>query len=112
MLSAESKVRLSDVASSLMSDHDVDELKMAASNLSKRNIHICDESVLSVMDFRTKCRRFKTQHPDLALIVVDYLQLMSSERKRGDNRQQETADISRALKAVAVKLECPVIALS
>ena len=64
------------------------------------------------MDFRTKCRRFKTQHPDLALIVVDYLQLMSSERKHGDNRQQETADISRALKAVAVELECPIIALS
>ena len=112
MLSAESKVRLSDVASGLMSNYDVNELKMAASNLSKRNIHICDESVLSVMDFRTKCRRFKTQHPDLALIVVDYLQLMSSERKHGDNRQQETADISRALKAVAVELECPVIALS
>ena len=112
MLSAESKVRLSDVVSGLMSDEDFDNLGAVASNLSKRNIHICDESVLSVMDFRTKCRRFKTQHPDLALIVVDYLQLMSSERKHGDNRQQETADISRALKAVAVELECPIIALS
>ena len=112
MLSAESKVCLSDVVSGLMSDEAVDNLSVAASNLSNRNIHICDESVLSVMDFRTKCRRFKTQHPDLALIVVDYLQLMSSERKHGDNRQQETADISRALKAVAVELECPIIALS
>ena len=112
MLSAKSKVRLSDMVSGLMSDEAIDNLGAVATYLSSRNIHICDESVLSVMDFRTKCRRFKTQHPDLALIVVDYLQLMSSERKHGDNRQQETADISRALKAVAVELECPVIALS
>ena len=64
------------------------------------------------MDFRTKCRRYKTRHPDLALIVVDYLQLMSSGNRRNDNRQNEVAEISRTIKSVAVELSCPVIALS
>ena len=112
MFSARAKVRLSDMMTGLLSERDVDDLKMAALDLSERNIYISDESVLSAIDFWTKCRRFKTQHPDLALIVVDYLQLMSAGRKHNDNRQEETADISRTLKAVADELNCPVIALS
>ncbi len=64
------------------------------------------------MDFRTKCRRFKTRHPDLGLIVVDYLQLMNAGRRISDNPQNEIAEISRVMKSVAVELNCPVIALS
>lgn len=112
MLSAQSKVKLSAITSGIMSSDDYDSLIEADQILSTRRIYINDSSELSAIDFRTKCRRFKTHHPDLSLIVVDYLQLMHMEGKRGDNRQQETADISRMLKSVAVELECPVIALS
>lgn len=55
---------------------------------------------------------FKMRHPDLSLIVVDYLQLMSSGNRWNENRQYEVAEISRVLKSVAVELNCPVIALS
>ena len=112
MYSAESGVRLSSITEGRMTDDDYHSLEKASEKLSKRRIFINDSSELSAVDFRAKCRRFKTRHPDLALIVVDYLQLMHAERKRSDNRQQETADISRMLKAVAIELECPVIALS
>lgn len=112
MYSAQSGVRLSAITAGTMSEDDYYRLGEASEILSSRNIFINDSSELSAIDFRTKCRRFKTHHPELTLIVVDYLQLMHTERKRNDNRQQETADISRMLKAVAIELECPVIALS
>ena len=112
MAAAESGVRLSSITEGRMSEDDYYSLTEASERLSKRRIFINDSSELSAVEFRTKCRRFKTRHPDLALIVVDYLQLMHTERNRNDNRQQETADISRMLKAVAIELECPVIALS
>lgn len=112
MYAAESGVSLSSITEGRMTDDDYYSLTEASERLSKRRIFINDSSELSAVDFRTKCRRFKTRHSDLALIVVDYLQLMHTERNRNDNRQQETADISRMLKAVAIELECPVIALS
>ena len=86
--------------------------KKASEFLSGRNIYINDDSNLTAIDFRTRCRRFKTKHPDLALVIVDYLQLMSSGEGRNDGRQQEVSDISRMLKATARELNCPVIALS
>lgn len=112
MYAAQSGVSLSSITEGRMTDEDYYSLMRASEYLSTRKIYINDSSELSAVDFRTKCRRFKTHHSDLALIVVDYLQLMHTERKRNDNRQQETADISRILKAVAIELECPVIALS
>ena len=105
-------VEISAITSGTLSDYDVYALERAAAKLQQRNIYIHYSSELTAMDFRTECRRFKTRHPDLSLIVVDYLQLMSSGNKRNDNRQNEVAEISRMMKAVAVELECPVIALS
>lgn len=104
-------VKISAIASGALSDYDVYALERAEQVVRARNISICYSSELTAMDFRTKCRRFKTRHPDLALIVVDYLQLMNSGRK-SDTRQYEVAEISRVMKSVAVELECPVIALS
>ena len=86
-------------------------VERAAERLQARNISIIDRSELTAMEFRTECRRFKARHPDLALIIVDYLQLMNSGRK-SDNRQYEVSEISRVMKSVAVELSCPVIALS
>ncbi|MBQ6970985.1 MAG: replicative DNA helicase [Synergistaceae bacterium] len=105
-------VEVSAISSGLLSDYDSYALDRAAQTLQRRNIFIYDSSELTAMDFRAKCRRFKTRHPDLSLVVVDYLQLMSSGSRRNDNRQYEVAEISRVMKSVAVELECPVIALS
>ena len=65
---------------------------------------------MSLMEIRAKCRRLKQRH-DLKLVIVDYLQLMSSG-KRVESRQQEVSEFSRALKLLAKELEVPVIALS
>ena len=65
---------------------------------------------MSLMEIRAKCRRLKQKH-DLKLVVIDYLQLMSSG-KRVESRQQEVSEFSRALKLLAKELEVPVIAIS
>ena len=107
-----SGVEISSITTGILSDYETYALERASQTLQSRNISIYDSSELSAMDFRTKCRRFKTRYPDLSLIVVDYLQLMSSGNKHNDNRQYEVAEISRVMKSVSVELECPVIALS
>jgi len=86
---------------------------MEASNrLAKSPLFIDDSSDLSVLDVRAKARRLLQQHPDgLALIVIDYLQLMRGDG-RTDNRVEQIGQISRGLKTLARELECPVIALS
>ena len=117
MLSAETLeigegVGVSAMTSGELSDYEYYAVERAVQRLESRNVSIYDSSELSAIDFRTKCRRFKTRYPELSLIVVDYLQLMSSGRKNNDNRQYEVAEISRVMKSVAVELECPVIALS
>ena len=65
---------------------------------------------MSMMEIRAKCRRLKQRH-DLRLIVIDYLQLMSSGKKV-ESRQQEVAEFSRSLKLLAKELDVPVVALS
>jgi replicative DNA helicase len=116
MLSAQSLecsmgVEVSAMTSGIMSDDTSDALREAM-NALQRKIYIYDSSELSALEFRTRSRMFKMRHPDLSLIVVDYLQLMSSGNRRNENRQYEVAEISRVLKSVAVELNCPVIALS
>ncbi len=117
MLSAQSLsmgegVKLSHMISGSLSDYEFYTVQRAGEKLQSRNIYIYDTSELTAMDFRTRCRRFKMRHPDLSLIIVDYLQLMNAGTKRSDNRQYEVAEISRVMKSVAVELQCPVIALS
>src|SRR6201995_4349565 len=65
---------------------------------------------MSMMEIRAKCRRLKQRH-ELKMVIIDYLQLMSSP-KRVENRQQEVSEMSRSLKLLAKELEVPVIALS
>ena len=71
---------------------------------------IDDSPNMSLMEIRAKCRRLKQKH-DLKLVVVDYLQLMSSG-KRVESRQQEVSEFSRALKLLAKEIEVPVIAVA
>ncbi len=112
MLSAESYIDLSQLNMGTFDTEAFHTAKKACEILVNRNIFINDDSNLTAMDFRTRCRRFKTKYPDLSLVIVDYMQLMSSGDGRNEGRQQEVSDISRMLKATARELNCPVIALS
>ena len=101
MFAAEALINMSAMNHGAMDAEDWQRLNEAAKFLTRKNIYINDESDLNILDFRTKCRRFKNQHPELALIIVDYLQLMSVGNHRPDSRQQEVSEISRMLKIVA-----------
>ena len=79
--------------------------------LQSAKVFIDDNPALTVMDVRSRSRRIKQQQGDLGVVIVDYLQLMSS-RSRAENRQVEVSEMSRSLKVLARELQCPVIALS
>ena len=110
MLSAESQVPLTHLRKGQMRDDDWTRLARTMGKLSDAPLFIDDSPNMSLMEIRAKCRRLKQRH-DLKLVVVDYLQLMSSG-KRVESRQQEVAEFSRALKLLAKELEVPVIAIS
>jgi len=79
--------------------------------LTEAPLYIDDTEALSVMDLRTKARRLKQEH-DIRLIMIDYLQLMTANGMRYNNRQEEVSLISRSLKGLAKELNIPVLALS
>jgi replicative DNA helicase len=112
MLGSEAQINIHSMRTGVMGRAEWDDLLQAANRLSKTPIYIDDSSMLTTMDFRARCRRFKARYENLGLVVVDYLQLMSFGGRSTDNKQQEVAEISRMLKSVARELECPVIALS
>ncbi|MGC0141850.1 replicative DNA helicase [Pseudactinotalea sp. Z1732] len=110
MLSAESQVPLNNMRKGTMRDEDWTRLARTMSRVSDAPLFIDDSPNMSLMEIRAKCRRLKQRH-DLKLVVIDYLQLMSSG-KRVESRQQEVSEFSRALKLLAKELEVPVIAIS
>jgi replicative DNA helicase len=101
-----SKLRTGD-----LSDADWNNAHGAFGFLQSARVFIDDNPSLTVMDVRSRARRIKQQQGDLGVVIVDYLQLMSS-RGRAENRQVEVSDMSRSLKILARELQCPVIALS
>ncbi|MGC1418556.1 MAG: replicative DNA helicase [Acidimicrobiales bacterium] len=101
-----SKLRTGD-----LSDADWNRAHEAFGFLQSAQVFIDDNPSLTVMDVRSRARRIKQQQGDLGVVIVDYLQLMSS-RGRAENRQVEVSDMSRSLKILARELQCPVIALS
>ncbi|HHZ04853.1 replicative DNA helicase, partial [Acetomicrobium hydrogeniformans] len=100
LLAAEARVNIHDMRTGTFPQGDWDILSDAAGKLATAPIYIDDSSFLSTLDLRARARRFKAQHDNLGLIIVDYLQLMSLAR-RVENKQQEVAEISRSLKGVA-----------
>ncbi len=110
MFSLESKVDAQDLRTGQLSDSDWEKLVESAVTISESNLIIDDTPSISIAELRSKCRKYKMDH-DLQLVIIDYLQLMSGSGK-SDSRQQEVADISRSLKAMARELSVPVIALS
>ena len=83
----------------------------AAERVSKCNMYIDDSPGIKINDIVAKSRKLKSEH-GLRMIVIDYLQLITTASKNKENRQQEVSEISRTLKALARELEVPVISLS
>ncbi|RIV36443.1 replicative DNA helicase [Micromonospora radicis] len=110
LLSAEARVPLHVLRSGQLSDDDWTKLARCMGEISEAPLFVDDTPSMNLMEIRAKARRLKQRH-DLKLIVVDYLQLMTSP-KRTESRQQEVADLSRGLKLLAKEVECPVIAVS
>ena len=84
----------------------------AIAQLNQTNLMLDDTSGITIGDIRAKCRRLASSEQGLALVVIDYLQLISGGKNYGINRQQEVSDISRSLKTLALELNVPIIALS
>lgn len=94
-------------------NQDWKRINEASSRLANTNLVIDDTAAgMSIGEIRAKCRRMASSEKGLALVVIDYLQLISGGKNYGANRQQEVSDISRSLKILAMELEIPVIALS
>ncbi|WP_330468530.1 replicative DNA helicase [Micromonospora zamorensis] len=110
LLSAEARVPLHVLRSGQLSDDDWTKLARCMGEISEAPLFVDDTPSMNLMEIRAKARRLKQRH-DLKMIVVDYLQLMTSP-KRTESRQQEVADLSRGLKLLAKEVECPVIAVS
>ncbi len=110
MLCSEAKVDQSKARSGHINAEEDRELSRAMGVLGKAKLYIDDSPMVTVMEMRAKTRKLKAE-TGLDLLVVDYLQLMSGG-VRAENRQQEIAGISRALKALAKELDIPVLALS
>jgi replicative DNA helicase len=110
MLSAEARIDSNKLKTGRLDDLDWRKLGDALGKLSDAPLFIDDTPDLTLMEIRAKCRRLKQKH-GLSLVIVDYLQLMTSSG-RADNRQNEVAEISRGMKMLAKELDVPVIALS
>jgi replicative DNA helicase len=110
MLSAEARVPLNNIRSGALSDEEWARMARRMGEISEAPMFIDDSPNLSLMEIRAKARRLKQRH-NLKLIVIDYLQLMTSG-KRVENRQQEVSEFSRQLKLLAKELNVPVVAIS
>jgi replicative DNA helicase len=110
MLSAEARVPLNNIRSGSLTDEEWARMARRMGEISEAPMFIDDSPNLSLMEIRAKARRLKQRH-NLKLIVIDYLQLMTSG-KRVENRQQEVSEFSRQLKLLAKELNVPVIAIS
>ena len=110
LLSAEASIQLQHMRKGTMRDEDWVKLTRTMGEVSEAPLFIDDSPNMSLMEIRAKCRRLKQRH-NLKLVIIDYLQLMSSG-KRVESRQQEVSEFSRALKLLAKEIEVPVVALS
>ncbi|OXM84590.1 replicative DNA helicase [Paenibacillus rigui] len=111
MISAEGNVDASRLRTGHLEGDDWEKMTMAIGTLSDAHIYIDDSPGVTVNDIRSRCRQLKKETGSLGLILIDYLQLISSAG-RSENRQQEISKISRTLKQIARELDTTVIALS
>jgi replicative DNA helicase len=113
LLCSEARVPWDRIRNKRVGPDDWSRIVQAAEVLHEAPMHIVDAGNVNIVDIRAKARRMRSSRQGLDLIIVDYLQLMTSAAaKRPDNRQQEVAEISRSLKLLAKELHIPVVALS
>ena len=110
LLSAEAKVALAHIRSGHLSDDEWERLAVAMNKIGAAPFYVDDSPNVTMTEIRAKSRRLKMRH-DLRLIVIDYMQLMTSGKKV-ESRQQEVSEFSRQIKLLAKELEVPVVALS
>jgi len=112
MMCSLARVNLRSIREGFMSEADFPKLTSAAGRLSAAKLFIDDTAGLSILQLRARARRMAQQH-GIKLFVIDYLQLLNSTAQRAkENRQQEIADISSGIKALAKELNVPIIVLA
>jgi replicative DNA helicase len=111
LMCSEAKVESQRLRTGKLSADDWPRLTAACDKLAKAPMYVDDTGSITMMEIRSKARRLKSRHPDLGLIIVDYLQLMTSGTTV-ENRVQEVSQISRSLKVLARDLDVPIVALS
>ena len=111
LMCSEGKVESQRLRTGKLAQDDWSRLTAACDKLMKAPIYVDDTGSVTMMDIRSKSRCLKSQHPNLGLIIVDYLQLMTSGQTV-ENRVQEVSQISRQLKVLARDLDVPILALS
>jgi replicative DNA helicase len=111
LLASEARVDAQKMRTGRLSESDWSKVSGALTRLSGSPIYIDDNPHLTIMDIRARARRLRKQHGELGIIIIDYLQLMTS-RSNAENRQVEVAEMSRGLKILARELNTPVVALS
>ncbi len=111
MISSQGAVDGNKLKTGRLNNDDWKRVNEAMSNLAEAPIYIEDNLGITVGELRAKCRRL-AEKGNLGLVIIDYLQLLSTGTNYGSNRQQEISDISRGLKTMAMELGVPVIALA
>lgn len=111
MLCCRARVNLRNVQDGFLAERDFPKITAASGKLGNAPLFIDDSAGLSILQLRAKARRMHQQH-GIKLFVVDYLQLLHSSSAKADNRQQEIAQISGGIKALAKELNVPVIVLA
>ncbi len=115
MLSAKTSIPLQALRVGNLTDDEWTRLSAAMDDMGRRKFFVDDGGYATIHHIRSKLRKLKSQHPEISMAIIDYLQLMSSESKAGGSfvgRQQEISEISRGLKQLARELQIPILALS
>lgn len=112
MLSSLGRINQTRVRNGQLEDDDWPKLTAAVNMLKNKPLYIDDQPGISPNEMRTRARRIVREHGEIGMIMVDYLQLMQIKTGKSEGRTAEISEISRALKALAKEMDCPVVALS
>ena len=112
LISSVGKINQNNMRSGQMDDEDLIKLKAAIAKLKDTPLMIDDTPALSTIELRARVGRVYREQGPISLIMIDYLQLMTTQSRRMENRTNEISEISRSLKALAKEFNCPVVALS
>ncbi len=112
MISSLGQISMNKLRTGRLEHSDWKRVNEAISQLADTNIYVDDTPGISIGEIKSKCRRLASSETGLGIVIIDYLQLVSSTNRYAGNRQQEVSEISRSLKTMALELNVPVIALA